>query len=161
MVLRVGVSCVGSNHVTNPAEGSAATNPEPWGNDQPEYARQYAPVVELAYSGNDKTQHTSQEWIAHRLLTSLENSYDRAPEFVRWNETQILVSADYCSPSPRRTSTISPRNVRSICWTIGLFSADSRKRCFSFRSSSCLEVGSFCSVGSLMTMRTLISLPVN
>ena len=68
MILSVGVGGPGCDNVANPAERAAGADPKARGNDQPENARKDAAVIELAYSGNNKTQNTRQKWIAHLLV---------------------------------------------------------------------------------------------
>lgn len=68
--------------MADPAERSATSDPQAGRNDQPENPGKYATVVELAYAGNNKTQDSSQKWIAHLYEPPLGNSYDSVARFV-------------------------------------------------------------------------------
>ena len=68
VILSVGIGGPGSDNMTNPTKCAAAADPETGGNNQPENAGKDAAIVELAYSGKNKTQNTRQIWIAHLLV---------------------------------------------------------------------------------------------
>jgi len=65
MIFRVRVGRPGRNDVTDPAERPARSDPEAWGDNEPENSGENSAVVELAYSGNDKTKNAGEHWIAH------------------------------------------------------------------------------------------------
>src|SRR6266545_5768605 len=67
MIFRVGVSRVSSDEVANPSERAARANPKARRNNQPENAGKNPAVVKLTDSGNDETENTCQNWIAHYL----------------------------------------------------------------------------------------------
>ena len=75
VIFCVGVGGPRGDNVANPAECAAGAYPEPGCDDQPKNARKDAAVVELAYSGNNKTQEACQNRIAHLLVYLRQNSH--------------------------------------------------------------------------------------
>ena len=67
MFLGVGVSAVGRDDVADPTERSACAQPETRREEQPQNTGQNSTVVKLPDTGNNQTQNTCQNWIAHRL----------------------------------------------------------------------------------------------
>ena len=67
VLFSVGVGAVRGNDVADPTERAARTEPESRGENQPQYSRQNAAVVELANARNNQTQDSRQNWIAHRI----------------------------------------------------------------------------------------------
>jgi hypothetical protein len=70
----------------DPTECSTGTNPESWGQDQPENARENPTVIDLANARNYQTQDSCQKWITHQLKPSVaEILYEPEEAFVLWN----------------------------------------------------------------------------
>jgi len=55
MLFSVGVRAVCRDDVADPAERAASPDPEPRREDQPQYPRQNAAVIELPHSRNNQT----------------------------------------------------------------------------------------------------------
>ena len=64
---RVGVSAVRGDEVADPTEGTTSSDPKAGREDQPQYAREYATVIELPHSRDNQAQDSCQNWIAHRI----------------------------------------------------------------------------------------------
>jgi hypothetical protein len=60
VIASVAVSGVGRDDVAHPSEQAPSADPQPRRDDQPQDASQDAAVVELPYSGDDRTQNRRQ-----------------------------------------------------------------------------------------------------
>ena len=95
----VGVRAVCGDDVADPPERAARPKPETRRQDQPQYPRQYAAVVELANARNNQTQDSRQHWIAHR-----------STHLHKWKH--IRQPCGFCSFSARRQRAARRRSRR-------------------------------------------------
>ena len=77
MIAGVGVGGVGRDDVADPTEQAPRADPQTRRDDEPQDARQDAPVVEVPYSGDDHTENRRQCGIRIFTLSSICLSYVR------------------------------------------------------------------------------------
>ena len=69
VIASVAVSSVGRDNVAHPSEQASGADPQPRRDDQPQDASQDAAIVELPYSGDDRTQNCCHSRITHGHYT--------------------------------------------------------------------------------------------
>lgn len=62
--------------MTDPAQHSAAADPEARRDDQPEDASPECAIVDLADTGNEEAQNRGRSWFAHNVIPPSQRSYD-------------------------------------------------------------------------------------
>src|SRR5215217_7580169 len=101
VIAGIRVGGVGRDDVRYPAEQATSADPKSRRDDQPQDTGQDAPVVELADSGDDRTQNSCQSGITHRYSS---------PPVV----THIFISDTYSSEQgfPTLSIVASPTRAR-------------------------------------------------
>src|SRR5829696_501017 len=69
VIASVAVRGVGRDDVAHPSEQTSGADPQPRRDDQPQDVSQDAAIVELPYSGDDRTQNCCQSGITHRYYS--------------------------------------------------------------------------------------------